>query len=234
MEEDFRKYGKPDYRNWITFKAKEANGVLFVSREPGDASSGQNISGEDEKQAKSRLKGNYLWYCKLWEPEAKLKRGEKRVKCHLLEILEEVIKNTEDRELKKCSAAEELKKCSYTNITFESGGNKLSENYKNMKPCEKRKRVQEIIDSFGEVKCKKVFLVKDIFEAYFDQEINQEINQEKLKGLSEIPGIIYQKGKREEKTLKAYKNNDNDTEFYAMYHPSQWAYKFKGIGENRV
>lgn len=213
MEEDFGKYGKPDYSNGITFKAKEANGVLFVSREPGDASSGQNISGEDEKQAKSRLKGNYLWYCKLWEPDDKLKRGEKRVRCHLLKILNAVLENTEDKELKKCS---------YTNITFESGGNKLSENYKNMKACEKRKRVQEIIDSFGEGECKKVFLVKDIFEAYFDQE--------KLKGLSEIPGIIYQKGKREEKTLKVYKYND--TEFYAMYHPSQWTYRFKGIGKN--
>ena len=213
MEEDFGKYGKPDDSNWITFKAKEANGVLFVSREPGDASSEQNISGEDEKKAKSRLKGNYFWYCKLWEPDDKLKRGEKRVKRHLLEILGKVIEDTKDRELKKCS---------YTNITFESGGNKLSESYKNMKACEKRKRVQEIIDSFGEGECKKVFLVKDIFEAYFDQE--------KLKGLSEIPGIIYQKGKREEKTLKAYKYND--TEFYAMYHPSQWTYRFKGIGKN--
>ena len=213
MEEDFGKYGKPDYSNGITFKAKEPNGVLFVSREPGDASSEQNISGEDEKKAKSRLKGNYFWYCKLWEPDDKLKRGEKRVKCHLLKILEKVSMN---------AGAEELKKCSYTNITFESGGNKLSESYKNMKACEKRKRVQEIIDSFGEGECKKVFLVKDIFEAYFDQE--------KLKGLSEIPGIIYQKGKREEKTLKAYKYND--TEFYAMYHPSQWTYRFKGIGKN--
>ncbi len=211
MEEDFGKYGKPDYSNGITFKAKEANGVLFVSREPGDASSGQKISGEDEKQ--DRLDGNCRWYCKLWEPDDKLKRGEKRVKCHLLKILNAVLENTEDKELKKCS---------YTNITFESGGNKLSENYKNMKACEKRKRVQEIIDSFGEGECKKVFLVKDIFEAYFDQE--------KLKGLSEIPGIIYQKGKREEKTLKAYKYND--TEFYAMYHPSQWTYRFKGIGKN--
>ena len=211
MEEDFGKYGKPDYSNGITFKAKEANGVLFVSREPGDALSGQNISGEDEKQ--DRLDGNCRWYCKLWEPDDKLKVGERRVKHHLLEILEEVIKNTEDRELKKCS---------YTNISFESGGNKLSESYKNMKACEKRKRVQEIIDSFGEGECKKAFLVMDIFEAYFDQE--------KLKGLSEIPGIIYQKGKREEKTLKAYKYND--TEFYAMYHPSQWMYRFKGIGKN--
>lgn len=211
MEEDFGKYGKPDYSNGITFKAKEPNGVLFVSREPGDASSGQNISGEDEKQ--DRLDGNCRWYCKLWEPDDKLKGGEKRVKRHLLEILEKVSMN---------AGAEELKKCSYTNITFESGGNKLSENYKNMKACEKRKRVQEIIDSFGEGECKKVFLVKDIFEAYFDQE--------KLKGLSEIPGIIYQKGKREEKTLKAYKYND--TEFYAMYHPSQWTYRFKGIGKN--
>lgn len=211
MEEDFGKYGKPDYSNGITFKAKEANGVLFVSREPGDASSGQNISGEDEKQA--RLKGNYLWYCKLWEPDDKLKRGEKRVKCHLLKILNAVLENTEDKELKKCS---------YTNITFESGGNKLSENYKNMKACEKRKRVQEIIDSFGEGECKKVFLVMDIFDAYFDQE--------KLKRASKIPGVIYQKGKQEEKTLKAYKYND--TEFYAMYHPSQWTYRFKGIGKN--
>lgn len=209
MEEDFGKYGKPDYSNGITFKAKEANGVLFVSREPGDASSGQNILGEDEKQA--RLKGNCRWYCKLWEPDAKLKGG--RVKCHLLKILNAVLENTEDKELKKCS---------YTNITFESGGNKLSENYKNMKPCEKRKRVQEIIDSFGEGECKKVFLVKDIFEAYFDQE--------KLKRASEIPGVIYQRGKQEEKTLKAYKYND--TEFYAMYHPSQWTYRFKGIGKN--
>lgn len=211
MEEDFGKYGKPDYSNGITFKAKEANGVLFVSREPGDASSGQKISGEDEKQ--DRLDGNCRWYCKLWEPDDKLKGGEKRVKRHLLEILEKVSMN---------AGAEELKKCSYTNITFESGGNKLSESYKSMKACEKRKRVQEIIDSFGEGECKKVFLVKDIFEAYF--------NQEKLKGLSEIPGIIYQKGKREEKTLKAYKYND--TEFYAMYHPSQWTYRFKGIGKN--
>lgn len=24
----------------------------------------------------------------------------------------------------------------------------------------------------------------------------------------------------------------NDTEFYAMYHPSQWTYRFKGIGKN--
>ena len=216
MEEDFGKYGKPDYSNGITFKAKEANGVLFVSREPGDASSGQKISGEDEKQ--DRLDGNCRWYCKLWEPDDKLKGGEKRVKRHLLEILEKVSMN---------AGAEELKKCSYTNITFESGGNKLSESYKSMKACEKRKRVQEIIDSFGEGECKKVFLVKDIFEAYFDEAY---FNQEKLKGLSEIPGIIYQKGKREEKTLKAYKYND--TEFYAMYHPSQWTYRFKGIGKN--
>ncbi len=216
MEEDFGKYGKPDYSNGITFKAKEANGVLFVSREPGDASSGQKISGEDEKQ--DRLDGNCRWYCKLWEPDDKLKGGEKRVKRHLLEILEKVSMN---------AGAEELKKCSYTNITFESGGNKLSESYKSMKACEKRKRVQEIIDSFGEGECKKVFLVKDIFEAYFNQAY---FNQEKLKGLSEIPGIIYQKGKREEKTLKAYKYND--TEFYAMYHPSQWTYRFKGIGKN--
>ena len=213
MEEDFGKYGKPDYSNGITFKAKEANGVLFVSREPGDASSGQKISGEDEKQ--DRLDGNCRWYCKLWEPDDKLKGGEKRVKRHLLEILEKVSMN---------AGAEELKKCSYTNITFESGGNKLSESYKSMKACEKRKRVQEII---GEGECKKVFLVKDIFEAYFNQAY---FNQEKLKGLSEIPGIIYQKGKREEKTLKAYKYND--TEFYAMYHPSQWMYRFKGIGKN--
>ena len=216
MEEDFGKYGKPDYSNGITFKAKEANGVLFVSREPGDASSGQKISGEDEKQ--DRLDGNCRWYCKLWEPDDKLKGGEKRVKRHLLEILEKVSMN---------AGAEELKKCSYTNITFESGGNKLSESYKNMKACEKRKRMQEIIDSFGKGECKKVFLVKDIFEAYFNQAY---FNQEKLKGLSEIPGIIYQKGKREEKTLKAYKYND--TEFYAMYHPSQWTYRFKGIGKN--
>ena len=223
MEENFRKYyGEPDDSNWITFKAKEANGVLFVLREPGDASSEQNISGEDEKKA--RLDGNCSWYCKLWEPDDKLKVGERRVKHHLLEILEEVIKNTEDRELKKCSAAGELKKCSYTNISFESGGNKLSESYKNMKACEKRKRVQEIIDSFGKGECKKVFLVMDIFDAYFDQE--------KLKRASEIPGVIYQKGKQEEKTLKAYKYND--TEFYAMYHPSQWMYRFKGIGKNRV
>lgn len=211
MEEDFGKYGKPDDSNWITFKAKEPNGVLFVLREPGDASSEQNISGEDEKKA--RLYGNCSWYCKLWEPDDKLKVGEKRVKRHLLEILGKVIEDTKDRELKKCS---------YTNITFESGGNKLSKSYKNMEPCEKRKRVQEIIDSFGEVKCKKVFLVKDIFEAYFDQE--------KLKRASEIPGVIYQRGKQEEKTLKAYKYND--TEFYAMYHPSQWMYRFKGIGKN--
>lgn len=220
MEEDFEKHMKPDDSHWITFKAKEPNGVLFVLREPGDASSGQNISDEDEKRAKSRLDGNYLWYCKLWEPNVKLKVGERRVKCHLLKILNAVLENTEDKELKKCS---------YTNITFESGGNKLSESYKSMKACEKRKRVQEIIDSFGEGECKKVFLVKDIFEAYFDEAY---FNQEKLKGLSEIPGIIYQKGKREEKTLKAYKYND--TEFYAMYHPSQWTYRFKGIGKNRV
>lgn len=213
MEENFREYGEPDDRHWITFKAKEANGVLFVSREPGDASSGQKISGEDEKQAKSRLKGNYFWYCKLWEPDDKLKRGEKRVKRHLLEILGKVIEDTKDRELKKCS---------YTNITFESGGNKLSESYKNMKACEKRKRVQEIIDSFGKGECKKVFLVMDIFDAYFDQE--------KLKRACEIPGVIYQRGKQKEKTLKAYKYND--TEFYAMYHPSQWMYRFKGIGKN--
>lgn len=217
MEEDFRKYGKPDYSHWITFKAKEANGVLFVSREPGDALSGQNISGEDEKQ--DRLDGNCRWYCKLWEPEAKLKRGEKRVKCHLLKILEKVSMNAGAGEF---AGAEELKKCSYTNISFENGGNKLSESYKNMKACEKRKRVQEIIDSFGEGECKKVFLVMDIFDAYFDQE--------KLKRASEIPGVIYQRGKREEKTLKAYKYND--TEFYAMYHPSQWMYRFKGIGKN--
>lgn len=213
MEEDFGKYGKPDYSNGITFKAKEANGVLFVSREPGDASSGQKISGEDEKQAKSRLKGNYLWYCKLWEPNVKLKVGERRVKCHLLKILNAVLENTEDKELKKCS---------YTNITFESGGNKLSKSYKKMKACEKRKRVQEIIDSFGEGECKKVFLVMDIFDAYFDQE--------KLKRACEIPGVIYQRGKQKEKTLKAYKYNG--TEFYAMYHPSQWMYRFKGIGKN--
>lgn len=224
MEEDFGKYGKPDYSNGITFKAKEANGVLFVSREPGDASSGQNISGEDEKQ--DRLDGNCRWYCKLWEPDDKLKGGEKRVKCHLLKILEKV---SMDAGAGEFAGAEELKKCSYTNITFESGGNKLSESYKNMEACEKRKRVQEIIDSFGEGECKKVFLVMDIFDAYFDEAY---FDQEKLKGLSEIPGIIYQKGKREEKTLKAYKNNDNDTEFYAMYHPSQWMYRFKGIGKN--
>lgn len=211
MEEDFGKYGKPDYSNGITFKAKEANGVLFVSREPGDASSGQKISGEDEKQ--DRLDGNCRWYCKLWEPDDKLKGGEKRVKRHLLEILEKVSMN---------AGAEELKKCSYTNISFESGGNKLSESYKSMKAYEKRKRVQEIIDSFGEGECKKVFLVMDIFDAYFDQE--------KLKRASKIPGVIYQKGKQEEKTLKAYKYND--TEFYAMYHPSQWTYRFKGIGKN--
>lgn len=215
MEEDFEKYVKSDDSHWITFKAKESNGVLFVSREPGDASSGQNISDEDEKRAKSRLKGNYLWYCKLWEPNVKLKGGEKRVKRHLLEILGKVIEDTKDRELKKCS---------YTNISFESGGNKLSESYKNMKACEKRKRMQEIIDSFGKGECKKVFLVMDIFDAYFDQE--------KLKRASEIPGVIYQRGKQEEKTLKAYKYND--TEFYAMYHPSQWMYRFKGIGKNRV
>ena len=56
MEENFRKYyGEPDDSNGITFKAKEANGVLFVSREPGDASSGQKISGEDEKQVRWEL-----------------------------------------------------------------------------------------------------------------------------------------------------------------------------------
>ena len=62
----------------------------------------------------------------------------------------------------------------------------------------------------------------DIFDAYFDQE--------KLKRACEIPGVIYQRGKQKEKTLKAYKYNG--TEFYAMYHPSQWMYRFKGIGKN--